>query len=155
MRQKIIKVTFVGHSNGGYMSYRLACEAPDKIDGIVVLAGAVYADEGDCVGTEPVSVVHIHGTDDESVGYESSPSHAGAEESAGRWATKAGCDATPAVIGQRDYLGGVEGNETTASQWSGCSAGTDIQLWSAEGGDHTFFPNEEAFKDDVAGWAVE
>lgn len=149
----ISTVSFVGHSNGGYMAYRMGCEVPERIDRLLVLAGAVYKDESDCVGTEPVSVVHVHGTDDESVAYESDDSHAGAVESVGRWATKAGCAADPTVIDQRDYLGRVDGDETTVSQWSGCAEGIDIQLWSAAGGDHTFVPNEEAFKDDVAVWA--
>ncbi len=151
----ISTVAFVGHSNGGYMSYRMACEVPEKIDRIAVLAGAVYKDESDCVGTEPVSVLHIHGTEDTEVPYDSNPNHAGALESVERWSTKAGCDADPVVMGTRDYLTNSDGEETTVNQWQGCSSGTDIQFWSAAGGDHMFVDNKAAFKDDVAAWAVQ
>ena len=150
----VSSVTFVGHSNGGYMSYRLACEIPERIDRIVVLAGAVYKDEAMCVGTTPVSVVHIHGTADDSVGYESTPDHAGAEESIGRWATKAGCDSAASDLESRDYFPKLEGAETTRKRWTGCEGGLDLELWTAAGGDHTWFPNESAFKDDVAAAAA-
>lgn len=148
-------VSFVGHSNGGYMSYRMACEVPEKVDRISVLAGAVYKDEDDCIGTDPVSVLHIHGTDDDSVGYESTPNHAGAVESVERWTVKAGCDADPTLLGTEDYLSNADGAETAINQWQGCSDGTDIQLWSAEGGDHTFIGVNEAWRDAVARWTVE
>lgn len=151
----ISRVAFVGHSNGGYMSYRMACEVPEKVDRIAVLAGAVYEDEADCVGTEPVSVLHVHGTLDDQVPYESNPNHAGALESAERWSTKAGCDTEPTVLGTRDYLSNSEGEETTVSQWQGCASGIDVQLWSAEGGDHMFVDNKDAFKDDIAAWLTQ
>ncbi len=153
-RYPVSTVRLVGHSNGGYMSYRMACEVPERLDRIAVLAGAVYADESDCHGTEPVSVLHIHGTLDDSVAYDSTEGHAGAEESVGRWVEKAGCGATPAVLESRDYLDQVDGSETSASQWSGCAGGRDLQLWTATGGDHLWFPTLDAFKDDVAAWLV-
>ncbi len=147
-------VALVGHSNGGYMSYRLGCETPDRIDRIVVLAGATYKDEVDCLGTEPVSVWHVHGTIDDTVAYASDEAHAGAEESVGRWVAKAGCDATAAVQEPRDYLRGDDGAESTGQQWSGCGD-VDLQLWTAVGGDHYFVANTDAFKDDVARWVSE
>lgn len=148
-------VSLVGHSNGGYMSYRMACEVPERIHRIAVLAGAVYKDESDCAGTDPVSVLHIHGTDDESVSYDSNPAHAGAVESVERWSTKAGCDAEPATLGTRDYLSNVDGEETTAQQWQGCADGIDVQLWTAAGADHTFIGARNSLRDDVAAWAIQ
>ncbi len=146
-------VALVGHSNGGFMSYRLACEVPDKLDRIAVLAGAVYKDEADCAGTTPVSVLHVHGTLDASVAYASDATHAGAEESVGRWVTKAGCAGSPTVAA-RNYLNSLPGDETTVTQYGGCAEDVDVQLWSAEGADHTFLGNNDAFKDDVANWLV-
>jgi polyhydroxybutyrate depolymerase len=54
-----------GHSNGGIMSYRLACELSDRIAGIGVVAGTLGVDT--CAPGEPVSVIHVHGTADENV----------------------------------------------------------------------------------------
>ena len=150
----ISRVVFVGHSNGGYMSYRMACDRPDLMDKMAILAGAVYKDEADCKGTTPMNLLHIHGTADDTVAYESDDTHAGAEESVGRWVTKAACGA-PTGAGTHDYLSTADGEETSVQQWGGCADDVDIQLWTALDGDHIYLGNNAAFKDDLAGWMME
>jgi polyhydroxybutyrate depolymerase len=49
----------IGFSNGGMMSYRLACELSDQFTAIGVGAGALMT--GTCSPPNPVSVIHIHG----------------------------------------------------------------------------------------------
>ncbi|MCI0477861.1 MAG: hypothetical protein L0Y55_16590, partial [Anaerolineales bacterium] len=56
-----------GISNGGMMSYRLACELSDKIAAIAPVAGALY---GACKPTQPVAVIAFHGTADQHVLYD-------------------------------------------------------------------------------------
>ena len=63
------RVGVIGHSNGGFMAYRLACEASDLVTGIAGLAGASWADPARCGEPEPVSVLHVHGTWDDSIRY--------------------------------------------------------------------------------------
>lgn len=36
------RVYFVGHDNGGFMAYRLACDHSDKIAAIAVLSAATF-----------------------------------------------------------------------------------------------------------------
>jgi polyhydroxybutyrate depolymerase len=55
----------VGFSNGGMMSYRLACELSDKITAIGVGAGPLMV--GTCSPPNPVSLIHIHGGLDNKV----------------------------------------------------------------------------------------
>ena len=50
------------------MAYRMACERADVIDQIAGLAG--HASSLPCNPTRPVSVLHIHGTGDATVPYE-------------------------------------------------------------------------------------
>ncbi len=150
----VSQVSFVGHSNGGYMSYRMACERPDLVDRIVVLAGATFFDETDCVGDTPVSVAHAHGTLDPTIVYLSAPTHAGAEESARRWATKAGCDEPPTRLADRDHLSNMAGEETIVQRWSGCAPDVDVELWSGVGGDHFYLTRTARFQDDVAAFAL-
>jgi polyhydroxybutyrate depolymerase len=150
----ISQVSFVGHSNGGYMSYRMACDHPDQIARIVVLAGAVFKDEDLCTGTTPVSVAHIHGTLDGSVVYTSTALHAGAEESVGRWTDKAGCAEPPVRLADREYVADVLGAETLIDRWSGCSEGIDIELWTGMGVDHTWITRTARFQDDVTAFAL-
>lgn len=59
------RVYAFGHSNGGIMSYRLACELADRIVGIGVVAGTLGVEE--CAPSQPVAVLHVHGTADENL----------------------------------------------------------------------------------------
>ena len=63
------RIALVGHSNGGFMSYRLACEASDVISHVVSLAGASWAEPEDCGLPAPVSVLQIHGAWDLTIRY--------------------------------------------------------------------------------------
>ena len=62
------RIWIAGWSNGGMMAYRLACELSEKIDAIVVGAGAYMVDT--CTPMQPVSALHIHGELDVAVPYE-------------------------------------------------------------------------------------
>ncbi len=134
------RVFVLGHSNGGFMAYRTACDAADRLAGIVSLSGATEADPADCQPGEPVSILEIHGTSDPIVPYlggfigtEPVPSaHATAEA----WAAYDGCEATaesdPAL---RDVVL-PSGDDTTVERWSGCDAGSAVELWTVQGGVH-------------------
>ena len=53
------RVWVVGHSNGGMMAYRLACELSTRVTAIGVAAGALVIDT--CSPVRPVSALHVHG----------------------------------------------------------------------------------------------
>jgi poly(3-hydroxybutyrate) depolymerase len=53
------RVWVVGHSNGGMMAYRLACELSTRVTAIGVAAGALVIDT--CAPARPVSALHVHG----------------------------------------------------------------------------------------------
>jgi poly(3-hydroxybutyrate) depolymerase len=59
------KVYAAGHSNGAFMSYRLACELSDRIVAVGLQAGGLMIDT--CVPERPVSLLHIHGAQDTNV----------------------------------------------------------------------------------------
>ena len=57
-----------GMSNGGYMSWSLACHAPDVFKAIASVAGTMSGfDWKHCKNAKPVSVLHIHGIQDQVV----------------------------------------------------------------------------------------
>lgn len=58
--------TFVsGHSNGGFMSYTLACSATGTFKAIGSYAGLMSGETWDtCDASEPISILQIHGTSD-------------------------------------------------------------------------------------------
>lgn len=59
------RVFVYGHSNGGIMAYRLACELGDRIAAMAAVAGTLGVD--DCRPERPVSVLHVHGDADRNL----------------------------------------------------------------------------------------
>jgi len=59
------RIYATGISNGGMMSYRLACEASDVFAAIGPVAGIIEIP--DCKPAQPVAVIDFQGTDDENV----------------------------------------------------------------------------------------
>lgn len=146
------RIAFFGHSNGGYMSYRIACEASGRIAAVASLAGSAAHDPAACAATEPVSALQIHGTLDDVVTYDGDAFSLGAVQTAQRWADRAGCTATEDG-GRRDYEAGVDGDETVITRHTGCAPDRDVELWTVEGADHIpiFY---ESFRDDLIAWLL-
>ena len=61
-----------GMSNGGYMSYRLACDLSSKIAAFGSVTGnfMINTEENDCLDQDrEIPIIHFHGTADEVVNY--------------------------------------------------------------------------------------
>lgn len=121
-------VTVIGHSNGGYMAYRLACDRADVIGSIVVLAG--QAASTTCAPSQAVNVLHIHGTVDDSVPF------AVAAPSVQSWAVYDHCGAKRDPGPALDLDSTLAGSETRTEATTGCPAGVAVDFWTVEGGSH-------------------
>lgn len=136
------RVYFVGHSNGGFMSYRMACDHADQIAAIVALAGATFKDDSKCNPSEPVAVAAIHGDMDETVPYAGGTLGGlaqipGAVETTEIWAAHDGCDLTITEGAPKDLDTGLAGAETTVSIYDqNCKPGGHAELWTIAGGKH-------------------
>ena len=64
------RVFLVGHSNGAFMSHRYACDRSSRVAAIVTLAGMQWKDQSRLRPSSPVSVLHVHGRNDETIKYE-------------------------------------------------------------------------------------
>ena len=132
------RIYVFGHSNGHFMTYKFACSHPETVAAIAGLAGAMDSDPASCGATTPVSVLHIHGTDDATINYSGSSIfgnvYTGAEQSAKRWAEIDKCSLTPTISPAFDLVVSIEGAETTPSVYS-CPTAT-VELWSINGGTH-------------------
>ncbi|MET9216356.1 MULTISPECIES: extracellular catalytic domain type 1 short-chain-length polyhydroxyalkanoate depolymerase [unclassified Nocardia] len=63
------RIYFTGMSNGAMMAYAMACRTT-----LAAAVGAVAGTQlGDCAQPDPVSVIHVHGTDDENIRYDGAP----------------------------------------------------------------------------------
>lgn len=144
------RVFAVGHSNGGFMAHRLACEAPDRFAAIASIAGVGFAVSGDCAATTPVSVLQIHGDADATVRYEggadlgslfsapmTTPTYPGAVATVQHWASLAGCVLRATAGDPLDLEVDLEGAETQTSRYeTDCAAGVGVELWTIRGGEH-------------------
>ena len=160
-------VYFFGYSNGGFMSYWMACRGLPGLRAVASLAGTSYMDDSSCEGAAPVSVLHIHGTDDAVVRFDGvageteaegkdGPGYAGAQDMVRRWGDRAGCDwpIAPEPYVTLDLDGYVPGAETQAYRFSsGCDEGINVELWAGEGSSHG--PGYgDAFTDALLDWLL-
>ena len=132
------RIALFGHSNGGFMSYRMAHDRSGIISAIASLAGA---DQGGSP-TNPVHVLQIHGTADTVIAYDGGSfrggeRHPSAREDVEAWAAHNGCAATGVDTGTLDLDRGLDGLETEVTRYtSGCKAGGSAELWTINGGGH-------------------
>ncbi len=157
------RVYLMGHSNGGFMSFRMACEASELITAIVSLAGSTFADSADCQpATRPVSVLAVHGTADATISYDGVVGrYPSAVETVETFASAAGCDTgSPSVLGNVDLISAVDGAETEQVAYTaGCQDGVDAALWTIQDGPHIPFFNapssgETAFAELASDWLL-
>jgi polyhydroxybutyrate depolymerase len=164
------RIYALGHSNGGFMAYRLACDRSELFAAIVSLAGVTYADPADCAPSAPVSVVQIHGTADDTIRYEGgslpdfeyasgkAPPYPGAETTAKTWAAYDGCRTTSTALDAKvdvdaELTSGTDPAETSVAEWTGCTSGATVQLWTIPNGGHA--PTISAsFADTVLGFLL-
>lgn len=68
------RVYSTGMSNGGFMSFSLACELSNRIAAIASVAGTITGFNLDeCLPLRPVPVMQIHGTADGTIPYDGNP----------------------------------------------------------------------------------
>jgi polyhydroxybutyrate depolymerase len=143
------RIHLFGHSNGGRMVYRMACESADLIAGIVSLAGLPSLDLSQCAPTEPVNILHIHGTADETAAYAGTavtspsfpanmPASAGALQAVRNWAglnsaSNPITEAAPSL----DLTLDVAGSDTVVTRYTNSPPGGAVELWTIVNGLHS------------------
>lgn len=157
------RVFLISHSNGGFMANRMACQSSDLIAGIASLAGMTFLNPGLCAPSEPVNILHIHGTADEIVNYWGGagvgfPANLapfpGALKQVQLWASYNGA-AEPVADGapSLDLIAGVPGLDTVVTRYTRAPKGGAVELWTVEGGTHD--PNLSAqFSAKVVDWLL-
>lgn len=138
----VSRIGLIGHSNGGFMALRMACEASDIVTSVVSLAGSTFADDSSCApASKPVSVLAMHGDADATILYQGSQIagdvYPGAVETARRFAAHAGCNSeTPVLAPNLDVVGNIDGAETQVLEYGECAEGVDVTLWTLVGAPH-------------------
>lgn len=149
------RVYLVGHSNGGFMSYRMAYEHSGDIAAIVSLAGASHMDERPAPAS-PINILQIHGTADGTIAYGGGDIRDNRYPSALRtvrqWADYNGCASTGKAREMRDLDASLPGYETGVLKFEvGCKAGGSSELWTISAGAHS--PTlSDSFAEQVVEW---
>ncbi|MEY3012124.1 MAG: hypothetical protein RIT45_859, partial [Pseudomonadota bacterium] len=150
------RVVLFGHSAGGFMAYRMACDRAERVAAVVSVAGSGYKDAWLCSPAVPVSVLQIHGSKDDVMPYGGDDEAPGALEITSRWGARNGCDASSWAEepGKLDLIDDGAADDTTVSAFQkGCAPGTDVRLWTLAGVDH--YPEPlPAFRTSALGWAL-
>jgi polyhydroxybutyrate depolymerase len=147
------RVYVMGHSNGGFMTERLACALGDRIAAAASLSGAAPASDVRCTPTKSLTLLEVHGDADEIVRYSGGsvfdtaelarfPS---AENGFQAWSKRLGC-AGAALLGPAlDLDPRLPGAETSVEQYTGCPSGS-VALWTVHGGSHNVGTGQQAFE---------
>lgn len=139
------RIYFFGHSNGGFMSYTVACNNSSKIAAIVSLEGSSFADMSLCKADKPVSILQINGTADELIHIEGGnvfddpkqPYPSVAIETR-KWAEVNGCSTAGAMVKSKakfNYESVLAGSETSKEAYK-CPKGLSVETWTIAGGVH-------------------
>lgn len=92
------RVYATGMSNGGYMSFLLACQLSEKIAAVASVTGAMTPETFDaCSPQHPTPILQIHGTNDEIVPYNGASWSRSIEDVMTYWVNYNNCDEPPST----------------------------------------------------------
>ncbi|MBO7491695.1 MAG: T9SS type A sorting domain-containing protein [Bacteroidales bacterium] len=138
-------VFFTGFSMGGFMTHRMAIEHGDRIMACAPVSGLITTVMAAQTPVTPVRMLHIHGTNDNVVGYNGYSSTFGSNLGLGvdailqYWQTANGCTGEPAI----DTLPDVHNDGLRFVHYT-YQGGVDLQHVKVIGGTHTWYlsPNQ-------------
>ncbi len=137
------RLYLIGISNGGMMSFTLACRVGALFAGVATIGAAMPAVLTGCA-VKPQRLVMINGTADPIVPYGggdviSGPARdgtvLGVEETAALFAQADGC--TKPVALPLPHLDPADATTVTQINWAGCRPLTSVTVYRVEGGGHT------------------
>lgn len=137
-------VFVIGASNGGMMTYRMACGVPGEFAAAAAMIANLPLD-GSCDPGQPISMMIMNGTEDPLMPYEGGQVQFlnqelggvhSTDETVRFWARANGCDQQP----NRELLEDVAPQDGTRIQrlsYPNCDGGVATVLYQVQGGGHT------------------
>ncbi|MEM6967463.1 MAG: PHB depolymerase family esterase, partial [Bacteroidota bacterium] len=135
----LTRVYSTGMSNGGFMSYRLACELSNRITAIASVTGnATFEQLDNCTPSRPVPILQIHGTDDDIVPYNGTPLFSPSiPDLIDFWVTYNNCDTDPIVV-DIDDTDMTDNSTAQILQYNNGDDDSEVWLYVVDGGTHTW-----------------
>ncbi|MAQ32263.1 MAG: hypothetical protein CMD26_06005 [Flavobacteriales bacterium] len=132
------RVYSMGMSNGGFMSYTLACELSNRISAIASVTGSMIESQFlNCNSEHPMPVMQIHGTSDLIVPYEGNENIASIDNVISYWANFNQCSLDPVVSNVPD-VNLLDLSQTEHYVYDSGLNGTSVELYKVIDGGHTW-----------------
>ncbi len=132
------RVFSTGMSNGGFMSYTLACELSDRIAAIASVTGAMNLNQSStCNASHPMPVLEIHGTSDATVAYIGASWIESTSNTLNYWATFNNC-AIPAIMTPVPNINLTDGCTAEHYIYPNGLNGVEVEHYKIIGGGHTW-----------------
>lgn len=135
-------VFFTGFSMGGFMSHRMAIEHGDRINAAAPVSGLITYAIANQAAVAPVRMLHIHGTNDNVVGYDGYSQYFGSNLGLGvdaildYWKNANGCTDAPVI----DTLPDTHNNGLRFVEYI-YSGTKELRFLKAIGGTHSWYRN--------------
>jgi polyhydroxybutyrate depolymerase len=127
-----------GMSNGGFMSYTLACQLSHKIAAIASVTGVMSNwNQANCSISRKVPVMQIHGTADPTVNYNGGSGSLSVEATVLFWCDTNGCSLVSDTISVPNTN---VGDNCTAEliRYRSCAQGSEVYFYKITDGGHTW-----------------
>lgn len=125
------RIYLFGHSNGGFMVNRIACEFPQLIAAAGSLAGGTFSSLKECKNMGSIPYVQIHAENDGVVPFSAKPNEnfGGGLQAKDQWLEKNNCNSEFFLTTTADYLKLITGNDTEKFIWNNCASGMGVEFW--------------------------
>ncbi len=132
------RIFSTGMSNGGFMSYSLACQLSNRIAAIASVTGSMTPTQrSNCNPGRTVPVMQIHGTADATVPYIGTALYSPIDTLIADWVKQNGCTGSPT---KTDVPNTVLTDLSTAERfdYTNCAPGGEVVFYKVENGGHTW-----------------
>lgn len=132
------RVYSTGMSNGGFMSFELACSLGNRIAAIASVTGAMPVGKfNTCNAPKPTPIMQIHGTNDPTVPYNGNGTMESIEDIVDFWVNQTNCNPTPTVTNVPD-IDMSDGSTAEHYLYTGGDQNTTVEHYKIINGGHTW-----------------
>ncbi len=132
------RIYSTGMSNGGYMSFLLACQLSDRIAAIASVTGSMTPETfSDCSPTHPTPILQIHGTQDGVVPYNGAAWTKSIQEVLDYWIAFNNCSTNPSES-ERANSNTADGSTVSHIVYGDGDRQVNTEHLKVTGGGHTW-----------------
>jgi polyhydroxybutyrate depolymerase len=133
----LLSVYSCGMSNGGIMSYYLACNLPNRIAAIASVTGSKLNVWSNCAPARPFPVMEIHGTSDATVPYNGNGTFAHIDSVVKKWRVHNNCNVAPITFSVPN-ISTTDNSTAVNYKYINGNSGATVELYKVFNGSHSW-----------------